>query len=641
VLGRFQFDGSDGRGFWLVIGLLLLAVLVPTAALLYFINLAVVNERNITRRQLGEAYSGQLRAVAARIDQHWDQLARDLDGGPAGELPAEFFERAMRSGMVDSVICFQRDGSPGYPSLAAPPRADPTRDQPRWIEARTLEDSGKFDEAAAKYAAIAEGDRTLAAVAWRAVVRCLATSGQKEAALRTIDEQFDFAGVMALARDFDGRAIAADELLLYLHLLPPGDKRFQRHAQYLHNLLQNYGRPIPSPQRLFLMDFLRALVPESDDLHKFRTYQAERVAERVLSDGHATPGDTALRFSGSADIYKFTSASGRRLALFRTAGVFKTMERYLVPGLNQAIKLTIPDQERPTGLWMAASSRMPGWRIGLEETGTDASTSRRIASYSWIGLLIIATVAALAGFGMQVLRRQMRIAHLRTDLVAAVSHELKTPLASMKLLVDSLLRGEQLEPGRTRHYLQLVARENARLSRLIDNFLTFSRMERNRGRFDCTQVRPEAVVHAALDTIGERFPVEVEIAPNLPMVYADADAMVTVLLNLLENAYKYTGDDRWIQLKVWAQVGRVVFAVEDNGIGIAEREQKRIFRRFYQVDRRLARQTGGVGLGLSIVEFIVKAHSGQITVRSRPGEGSVFTISLPAVAARTAAGAVA
>src|SRR5438270_4930051 len=90
--------------------------------------------------------------------------------------------------------------------------------------------------------------------------------------------------------------------------------------------------------------------------------------------------------------------------------------------------------------------------------GSDAVANRRIASYLWVGLLTLATVATLAGFGAQALRRQMRIAHLKTDLVAAVSHELRTPLASIKLLVDSLLSGEQFDPGRTRQYLQLVAR---------------------------------------------------------------------------------------------------------------------------------------------------------------------------------------
>jgi signal transduction histidine kinase len=105
--------------------------------------------------------------------------------------------------------------------------------------------------------------------------------------------------------------------------------------------------------------------------------------------------------------------------------------------------------------------------------------------------------------------------------------------------------------------------------------------------------------------------------------------LTTVLLNLLDNACKYTPAEKRIRLRAYRQDGRVAFAVEDNGIGIAPRERKRIFRRFYQVDRRLARETGGCGLGLSIVEFIVRAHGGEVTVESRPGAGSTFRVWLP------------
>ena len=104
--------------------------------------------------------------------------------------------------------------------------------------------------------------------------------------------------------------------------------------------------------------------------------------------------------------------------------------------------------------------------------------------------------------------------------------------------------------------------------------------------------------------------------------------MQQALLNLLDNAYKYTGDDRRIVLRVRSVEARVCFTVEDNGIGIADKDQKKIFRRFFQVDRRLARQAGGVGLGLSIVEYIVKAHQGEVSVASSPGAGSKFSVFL-------------
>ena len=125
---------------------------------------------------------------------------------------------------------------------------------------------------------------------------------------------------------------------------------------------------------------------------------------------------------------------------------------------------------------------------------------------------------------------------------------------------------------------------------------------------------------------------EVEVSPGLPPVRADESALVTVLLNLLDNAWKYSPAEKCIAVRAYRENSRVVFAVEDNGIGITPREQKKIFRRFYQVDRRLARDAGGCGLGLSIVEFIVRAHGGSIAVKSQPGHGSTFSVAIPEAA---------
>jgi signal transduction histidine kinase len=221
------------------------------------------------------------------------------------------------------------------------------------------------------------------------------------------------------------------------------------------------------------------------------------------------------------------------------------------------------------------------------------------------------------------------LTRLKTDLVAAVSHELKTPLASMRLLVDALLEEGSPDPRKTREYLQLISGENLRLTRLIENFLAFSRIERHRQTFEFGDTEPQRVVEAAALAMRERFRVETDVEPNLPFVHADEDALVTVLLNLLDNAYKYTPAQKRISLRAYRQGGDVVFAVEDNGIGISPRDQKRIFRKFYQVDRRLARETGGCGLGLSIVDYIVRAHKGFVKVQSQMGAGSTFFVSLP------------
>ena len=282
---------------------------------------------------------------------------------------------------------------------------------------------------------------------------------------------------------------------------------------------------------------------------------------------------------------------------------------------------------------------LPGWSTTLRlRRPLEGIVRGPAASYAWVGFLVIATMVVLGAIAGQAIQRQMRLARLKTDLVAAVSHEIKTPLSSMRLLVDALLEDGELDLRKTREYLTLIARENVRLSRLIDNFLTFSRMERNRQRFEFAETEASKVVDAAVEAAGERFQApgcrfDVELLPGLPALRADQDALVAVLLNLLDNAYKFSPEEKHIRLRAFPEPGRVCFAVADNGIGIAPRERKKIFRRFYQADQRLSRAAGGWGLGLSIVEFIVRAHGGQILVESQPGVGSTFMIALPCAGA--------
>jgi len=183
-------------------------------------------------------------------------------------------------------------------------------------------------------------------------------------------------------------------------------------------------------------------------------------------------------------------------------------------------------------------------------------------------------------------------------------------------------------------YLQLTAKENLRLSHLIENFLVFSRLERGQQQFHFTELAPHEVVRTALDAVGEKLTtppccLTTELAPDLPLIRGDADALSTVLVNLLDNAYKYTNGEKQIVVKAYAEGKQVVLAVSDNGIGLAPEEQRRVFERFYQVDQSLTRQKGGCGLGLSIVQSIVRAHGGVVEVTSLPGQGSTFRVKIP------------
>jgi signal transduction histidine kinase len=280
----------------------------------------------------------------------------------------------------------------------------------------------------------------------------------------------------------------------------------------------------------------------------------------------------------------------------------------------------------------------PGWNVEVHFHDVDIferTANRQKVIYVWAGLMAIAVMMAAGLLTAQAVGKQIKINKLKNDFIATVSHELKTPLASMRVLVDTLLEGSYRDQQQVTDYLQLISKENERLSGLIDNFLTFSRMERNKQAFVMARTIPAAIVGAAAEAVKTKFAAgrcafEVNTGGNLPEVMADRDAMVTVLVNLLDNAYKYSYDDKRIELSAFAEDGSVCFRVSDNGQGMSRRALKKIFARFYQVDRSLSRRAEGCGLGLSIAKFIVDAHKGTISVDSKPGHGSVFTVRLSA-----------
>ncbi|MFZ0034457.1 MAG: HAMP domain-containing sensor histidine kinase [Sedimentisphaerales bacterium] len=293
-------------------------------------------------------------------------------------------------------------------------------------------------------------------------------------------------------------------------------------------------------------------------------------------------------------------------------------------------------EEKPF-ITSAMGNYLSGWQISLyaDQTSTfQKAASRRIALYTWTAILVIVMILLAGGFAAQAVRKQIRLNKMKNDFLATVSHELKTPLASIRLLVDTLLEGNYKDQHQAVEYFQLVSKENERLTRLVDNFLTFSRMERNKQTFAMAEANPADIARAAAEVVKTKFntgrcDLQVQIDNNLPDILADRDIMVTAIVNLLDNAYKYSYDDKKIELKVFSENSLVCFSVKDNGIGMTRRQMKKIFDRFYQADTSLSRRVEGTGLGLSIVKFIVDAHKGTISVDSRPGEGSTFAVRIP------------
>jgi signal transduction histidine kinase len=352
-----------------------------------------------------------------------------------------------------------------------------------------------------------------------------------------------------------------------------------------------------------------------------------------------------LSATALADVWRLSAANGSLELLYTKAHLQSSLQTLAQQRLTEADTLLLPPAAEIEAHSILASTPvgnlMPGWRIALSAKGRpslDTAAKARISLYLWTGLLITAGIVLLSIITAGYLNRQIRQSRLKNDLIATVSHELKTPLSSMRLFVDTLLEEhadrEEGNKTHTRDYLRLIHKENLRLSRLIDDFLTFSRMERGKQPFVMRPCRIETLVHPALEAVRKKletsdFEITTEIAPDLPLIQADGDFMLTVLINLIENAYKYSGDSKKIRISAYRRDRHLCIEVQDWGIGVSRRHHKKIFNRFYRVDQSLSRETDGCGLGLNIVSFIVKAHSGKIEVASELNQGSLFRVRLP------------
>ena len=285
-------------------------------------------------------------------------------------------------------------------------------------------------------------------------------------------------------------------------------------------------------------------------------------------------------------------------------------------GLRRRMSLTLPEDEpfvtRPLG------SPFAHWRIEVTEPIVGGSTG------AGLGVVLIGRAAV----------QQARLSNLQTDFVSSVSHELRTPLTSIRLFVETLQSGRVTDPERVQECLSIVSVETERLTRKIERVLTWARMEAGRRVYEMESVDPKEIAVRALaafrayDLEGQTT-LNVTIAPHIPNVTADVDALVEALLNLMGNARKYGGPGVEIRLSVVAEKAGVLMSVEDNGPGIPLLEQRRVFEKFYRSDGLLSRRTEGSGLGLSIVAGIVTAHRGRLRLDSVDGAGSRFSFWIP------------
>jgi signal transduction histidine kinase len=270
---------------------------------------------------------------------------------------------------------------------------------------------------------------------------------------------------------------------------------------------------------------------------------------------------------------------------------------------------------------------------GSLETFVAGARYRNLAVSFGILLLLAASVA----FVFLSARRAQTLAQRQMDFVSAVSHEFRTPLAVIYSAGENLSDGVVETGGQTARYGNLIKREGKKLTGMVEQILEFAGARSGRKKYDLRETDVSAVIENALDEcqslIAESgFTVEKEIAPNLPKISADSNALSHAVQNLIANAVKYGNGHRWMKVSAQRSGGRLVkIAVEDRGIGISAKDAANIFTPFYRAKSVVDAQIHGNGLGLSLVKQTVEAHGGKVSVESQPEKGSRFTIELPSI----------
>jgi two-component sensor histidine kinase len=230
--------------------------------------------------------------------------------------------------------------------------------------------------------------------------------------------------------------------------------------------------------------------------------------------------------------------------------------------------------------------------------------------------------------------KEVALAKLKSDFVSNVSHELRTPLSLIRLYAETLEMGRLSNPDKYQEYYRIIRKESERLTTLINNILDFSKIEAGKKAYEFRETDMAELVRTTLDSYRYQieqngFALEENIEDNLPKISADREAIARSLLNLVNNAVKYSSNEKSLAVNLSRSNGSLNMEVIDHGIGIPHAEQGKIFEKFYRVCDPLVHNTKGSGLGLTLVRHVVDAHGGRIWVESVPGKGSKFSIELP------------
>lgn len=281
--------------------------------------------------------------------------------------------------------------------------------------------------------------------------------------------------------------------------------------------------------------------------------------------------------------------------------------------------------------------RLATWRLAVYQApglSPRQAVRRQVMVFTTAFGVLLAVIVVGIVATWRLMRREAEMAQLKSDFVANVSHDLKTPLSVIRMFGETLEMGRVTEPSQRQEYYRVIARESERLSRLIENVLDFARIEGGRRTYAIVPTAVEPLIRDTLNAFehplaSEGFKVEVLVPLDLPEVPLDGEAIAQALANLVDNAIKYSGEHKTVTVEARLVGDELALSVADAGVGIPREEQGKIFEKFYRVGRSETQGRRGSGVGLTLVRHIAEAHGGRVTLDSTPGAGSRFTLWLP------------
>jgi two-component system phosphate regulon sensor histidine kinase PhoR len=289
------------------------------------------------------------------------------------------------------------------------------------------------------------------------------------------------------------------------------------------------------------------------------------------------------------------------------------------------------EQVLQTEFWI-----LPGYFLGISLKGTtidDLVASRTTTTKIFLGLLGVLLAGGIF-FLYSNIRREIQLSKAKSEFVSNVSHEIRTPLSLIGMFAETLEAGRVTSEEKKQEYYGIIGKETSRLARIVNRILNFSQLEANRKQFrlvalDVNSLCADILKSYFLHLEDKGFVVDFIPAVNVPTVQADKEAITEVIVNLLDNAVKYSRERKHITLRTGMNKTHVYVEVEDEGIGIERSHQREVFEQFYRVPTGDVHTTKGTGLGLTLVKRIMEAHSGLVDLSSMVGRGSIFRVSFP------------